>query len=75
MASAVTSSGATVYEDTEHNLFHMTYQVSPEIKLKQVMPKDYDEQLLYLQGKRVIDAVWFIDYLILSNCYNNKFVK
>ena len=55
--SVVTNAGATLLEDTKGSLFYMTYQVSKEIKLKQVMPKDYEEQLLYLKGKRIIDSV------------------
>ena len=56
--SEVTSAGTTIYEDTKRNVFHVTYEVSKDIKLKQVMPTNYEEQLLYLQGKRIIDSAW-----------------
>ena len=46
--SEVTSAGTTIYEDAKTSVFHMTYQVSKDIKLKQVMPTNYEEQLLYL---------------------------
>ena len=41
--SEVTSAGTTIYEDTKRNVFHVTYEVSKDIKLKQVMPTNYEE--------------------------------
>ena len=48
LTTAMSSDGTTMYEDNERNVYHLTYHVSPEIKLKQVMPKNYEENLLYL---------------------------
>ena len=40
----------------EANTFQMTYSVSTEIRLKQVMPTTYKQSLLYLQGMREMQS-------------------
>ena len=44
--------------EKERNLLNLTYKIDRSINLKQIMPKSYSESLLYLQGKRMIDAMW-----------------
>mmetsp|Transcript_28315 Transcript_28315/g.37796 ORF Transcript_28315/g.37796 Transcript_28315/m.37796 type:complete len:112 (+) Transcript_28315:1064-1399(+) len=42
----------------EKNILNLTYKIDKKkIRAKQIMPSSYDESLLYLQGKRTIDAM------------------
>ena len=45
------------FEEKENNLLNLTYKIDRGVNLKQIMPKSYSESLLYLQGKRMIDAM------------------
>ena len=53
--NSVSQDGLIPQQD-EINVMHMTYEVSKDIRINQVLPKTYDESLLYLQGKRIIDS-------------------
>jgi hypothetical protein len=41
-------------DENQANQFQLTYCVSKEIKLKQILPTTYKQSLLYLQGMRVM---------------------
>ena len=43
--------------DDERNVMNLIYRVDKSIKLKQILPMDYSQSHLYLEGKRIIDVI------------------
>ena len=47
----------TLVVEKDRNLINLIYRVDKSIQLKQILPTNYAESLLYLHGKRIIDAI------------------
>ena len=47
-----------IHHGQDRNIMNLTYKIDKsKIRVKQIMPSSYEESLLYLQGKRTLDAM------------------